>query len=136
MATLLAHITVKEGLEGAFEAVARHLFATSHELEVGLVRYEYWRGSEPRTYYAHLSFADFASFIAHQTSDHHEGSSAELGRVVEAIELEWIDPVGGASPLVPTVAQDLSDADAELTRRYARIFVARIAAWWLPFRSS
>lgn len=136
MATLLAHITVKEGAEADFEAIARHLFTTSHELEAGLVRYEYWRGSKPRTYYAHLSFVDFASFIAHQTSDHHEGSSAEIGRIVEAIELEWVDPVGGASPLVPTVAQDMSDAEAELTRRYARIFAARIAAWWLPFRSS
>lgn len=135
VATLLAHITVKDGTESAFEKIARHLFVTSHEQELGLVRYEYWRGSKPRTYYAHLSFVDFAAFIAHQTSEHHESASPEIGSIVEQIELEWVDPVEGASPLVPTVSQDLSSADDDLTRRYARIFEARISSWWLPFRS-
>lgn len=135
MATLLAHITVKDGCEEAFEVIARRLFATSHEVESGLVRYEYWRGSDPRTYYAHLSFADFTSFIAHQTSAHHERESPQIARIVENIRLEWLDPVQGGSPLTTTAVQDLSASEDELTRRYAKIFEARIASWWLPFRS-
>lgn len=135
MATLLVHITVKEGSESAFEGIARDLFSASHSKEPGLVRYEYWRGTEPRSYYAHLSFRDFSAFIAHQTSDHHESSSPEISRVVESVRLEWVDPISGASPLGSTVAQDLSDSGDALTRRYARVFEARIASWWLPLRS-
>lgn len=135
MATLLVHITVKEGSESAFEDIARDLFSVSHSKEPGLVRYEYWRGTEPRSYYAHLSFRDFSAFIAHQTSDHHESSSPEISRVVESVRLEWVDPISGASPLGSTVAQDLSDSGDALTRRYARVLEARIASWWLPLRS-
>lgn len=135
MATILAHITVKEGSEAAFERISRDLYATSHRTETGLLRYEYWRGSEPRTYYTLLSFVDFAAFIAHQTSDHHEEASPRIRDVVQDIRLEWLDPVDEASPLGRTVPQDLSDSDDELTRRYGKIFAARIAEWWLPLRS-
>lgn len=135
MATILAHITVKEGSEAAFEQISRDLFGTSHETETGLLRYEYWRGSEPRTYYTLLSFVDFAAFIAHQTSDHHEEASPRIRDVVQDIRLEWLDPVEGASPLGRTVPQDLSGAADDLTRRYGKIFAAQVAEWWLPLRS-
>lgn len=136
MATLLVHITVKDGREAAFENLSRHLYRLSHDLEPGLVRYEYWRGSRPRSYYAHLAFVDFPEFIAHQTSDHHEEASTELRELLESIRLEWIDPVAGASPLGSTENGDLSGSPDELTRRYGEIFAAQVAAWWLPLRSS
>lgn len=135
MATILAHITVRPGSESDFEAISRELYETSHESETGLLRYEYWRGSEPGSYYTLLSFVDFASFIAHQTSDHHEEASPKLGQVLTGIRLEWIDPVDGAAPLPRTEAQDLSAAADELTRRYAERFAARVAPWWQTVRN-
>ena len=69
-------------MEEQFEAIARSLYATSHETEKGLRRYEYWRGEEEGLYYTQLSFDDFLSFIAHQTSEHHETASPQIGAVV------------------------------------------------------
>lgn len=136
MATILAHLKVKEGHERAFEDISRALYQASHAGEEGLLRYEYWRGSEPRTYYTLLSFVDFAAFIAHQTSDHHEAASPQLGSVLEGLRLEWLDPIEGASPLVATHAQDLSQAENALTRLYAERFAARIAPWWTELREA
>ena len=134
MATLLAHIRVAEGAEQRFEEIARRLFRATHDSESSVVRYEYWRRSTPREYDALLSFTDHRAFIAHQTSDHHEAASPEFGRVVESIVLEWVDPVQGASPLVPTVHQDsAADAD-EFTQRFTRRFAAQVADWWLALR--
>ncbi|MFM8946294.1 MAG: putative quinol monooxygenase [Actinomycetota bacterium] len=134
MATILAHLKVKEGSERAFEEISRDLYQASHAGEEGLLRYEYWRGSEPRTYYTLLSFTDFAAFIAHQTSDHHEVASPKLGAVLEGLRLEWVDPLVDASPLLPTEAQDLSAAEDALTRLYAQRFAAQVAPWWTPLR--
>lgn len=134
MATILAHLKVKEGSERAFEEISHDLYAASHAGEEGLLRYEYWRGSEPRTYYTLLSFTDFAAFIAHQTSDHHEAASPRLGGVLEGLRLEWVDPMTDASPLPPTNAQDLSAAENALTRLYAQRFAAQVAPWWATLR--
>jgi quinol monooxygenase YgiN len=134
MATILAHIRVKPGADAAFEEIARQLFRATHERETGVRRYEYWRGAEPHTYYTLLAFDDFRAFIAHQTSDHHETAAPEIGRVVEAVRLEWVDPVKGACDLSATESQMMpADAD-ELTRRYAERFAAHIADWWAPLR--
>lgn len=135
MATILAHITVRPGSEADFEAISRGLYETSHETESGLLRYEYWRGSEPGSYYTLLSFVDFAAFIAHQTSDHHEEASPKLGKVLTGIRLEWVDPVDGAAPLPRTESQDLSHVADELTRLYAERFAARVAPWWQTVRN-
>ena len=130
MATILAHLKVKAGAEAQFEAIARTLYRNTHALEDGVLRYEYWRGAEPGTYYTLLSFRDFPTFIVHQTSDHHETASPQLGAVLEGLRLEWIDPVPDASPLPPTRSGSVpADAD-ELSRTYAERFAAQIAAWW------
>ncbi len=130
MATILAHLTVKPGEEARFESIARELWAATHEREADVLRYEYWRGAEPGSYYTLLSFPDAAAFWAHQVSDHHEQAAAPLGEVLSGIRLEWVDPVEGASPLPRTAAHDGPvDAD-EATRRAARLFAPRIASWW------
>lgn len=134
MATILAHITVREGAEREFEEIARDLFRASHATEPGLRRYEYWRGEAPRTYYTLLSFDDFAAFILHQTSDHHEEASPAIGRLVENLRLEWVDPVAGAAPLGETYPMDLSGDQRELVRKYARLFAVRKAEWWDDLR--
>ncbi len=136
MATILAHITVNPGRENRFEELARTLYAATNEREPGVRRYEYWRGAEPRTYYTLLSFADYAAFLAHQTSPHHEGAASELGPVIAAMQIEWVDPIAGASPLPPSEepSHPLPVTD-DRTRRYAAAFPPAIAPWWLAQRA-
>ncbi len=134
MATILAHIAVKPGTASAFESVARSLHEASHRLEDGLLRYEYWRGAEENTYYTLLSFTDHQTFIAHQTSDHHEDASPALGDMIASIRLEWVDPIEGAASLPPTEDQDAPDDADELTRRYRKLYAAAVAPWWTPLR--
>lgn len=134
MATILAHITVRRGGEERFESIARELYGRTHADESGVRHYEYWRGSEPRTYYTLLSFDDHRTFVAHQTSPHHESASPRLGDVIESLRLEWVDPIAGASALPPTEAQDPpADAD-DLTTVYTERFAAQIASWWGDLR--
>lgn len=134
MATILAHIRVKPGAEVRFEAIATDLYRATHEHESGVRRYEYWRGADERTYYALLAFDDFDAFLAHQTSDHHESASPALGEVIEAMRLEWVDPVPSASPLAPSVPTPVPDGASDLWRRYADRFAVREAPWWTPLR--
>ncbi len=74
MATFLAHIKVHEGREAEFEILARDLFASTHTSEEQVVRYEYWRGAKPSTYYTHASFDDYLGFLEHQVSSFLAGS--------------------------------------------------------------
>ncbi len=134
MATLLAHITVRAGTEPRFEEIARTLYERTHADETGVMRYEYWRGSKPRTYYTLLAFDDHRTFVAHQTSDHHESASPAIAEIVENIRLEWVDPIDEASPLPPTVTQTAPDGADELTAEYADRYAAEIADWWLALR--
>ena len=134
MATLLAHITIKSGREEEWEAICRRLYAPTHETEPAMRRYEYWRGAEPRTYYTLLSFDDHQSFIVHQTSDHHEEESPNIGDCVESIKLEFVDPISGASDLPPTNHQGAPDGADELTLKYTESYKAQVADWWLALR--
>lgn len=134
MATLLAHITVRPGAEADFEEVARTLYERTHATESAVIRYEYWRGRDPRTYYTLLSFDDHRGFIAHQTSDHHESASPELGRLIEDLTLEWVDPIEGASELPPTKMQPPPEGADDLTVAYTERFAALVAPWWEPLR--
>jgi len=134
MATILAHITVKPGTEAEFESIAADLHAGSHAHDRGLLRYEYWRGADERTYYTLLAFEDHRAFIEHQVSDHHETASPNLGKVIEAIRLEWVDPIAGSSPLPATEHQAAADGADALTVDYTDRYAATVASWWQPLR--
>lgn len=134
MATILAHITVKSGTEAEFEAIASDLHTGSHAHDRGLLRYEYWRGADERTYYTLLSFVDHQAFIEHQVSDHHETASPALGAVIEAIRLEWVDPIAGLAPLPATERQGAPDGADDLTTKYTESYAAVIQSWWQPLR--
>jgi quinol monooxygenase YgiN len=108
MATLLAHIQVKEGRESEFEAIAADLYRETHANEPACLRYEYWRGAEPGHYYSLLSFEDFHAFLRHQTSDHHEVASPRIGDTWQALP---------------------ASAD-EKTTRYHEVFAAVVQEWW------
>jgi quinol monooxygenase YgiN len=130
MATILAHITVREGCERRFEAIAAELFDATHRDEAGVQRYEYWRAQQERRYYALLSFIDYRTFLKHQSSNHHESVTAELGDVIEHMDLEWVDPLGSASTLGPTRSQSLDDDATDVERAYNKTMAPRIAHWW------
>lgn len=134
MATLLAHIKVKPGMASRFEDISRKLYAESHAKETRILRYEYFRGAEPDTFYTLLSFDSFVGFLEHQTSDHHEIAAPSIGEVVEAIKLEWVDPLQGGSPLPPTNNEAVAADAAELTKRYAERYAPHVADWWLAQR--
>jgi quinol monooxygenase YgiN len=134
MATLLAHIKVRPGGEAEFEELARRLYERTHATESGVKRYEYWRGSDAQTYYTLLAFDDHRAFIAHQTSDHHEAASPELGSLISGLRLEWLDPVDGAGELPPTEMQPSPTGADDLTVAYTARFAAVIADWWTPLR--
>ena len=134
MATILAHIRIHPGKEVEFETLAREIFEGTAR-EAGKRHYEYWRGAEPGFYYCLLAFEDFHAFIVHQTSEHHEKASPELGKLIEKMRLEWVDPVQGASDLPPTQMQPLPEGADELTARYHKLFAATLQDWWQPVRS-
>jgi quinol monooxygenase YgiN len=134
MATLLAHIRVHPGSEAAFERVARALYEASHTHDAGLIRYEYWRGADPATYYTLECFTDYDGFIGHQTSAHHEASTPELRVVLAGLRLEWLDPVDGASPLPATNPTATPPDASQLELDYRRRHAVAVADWWLPLR--
>lgn len=136
MATILAHITIREGHEAAFEKMARTIYADTHEHETQVNSYQYWRGQEQRTYYTLLAFEDHHAFIGHQVSDHHEDLSAGLRDAIEDMTLEWVDPIDGASPWPATEHQPAQDDASDLTKKYTDLYCAAVAAWWAPMRSS
>ncbi len=136
MATILAHITIREGHEAAFEEMARSIYADTHEHETRVNTYQYWRGQKPRTYYTLLAFEDHRAFITHQTSDHHEDLSANLRAAIEDMTLEWVDPIDGASPWPSTDHQTALDDSSELTKKYTDVFAAAVAPWWDPLRAA
>lgn len=129
MATLLAHVTVKPGMEDHWEGIARTVFAATHENEPACRRYEYWRGTDPRTYYVLLAFDDFDGFMTHQVADYHH--NANFGDCFEDFKLEWIDPIQGASELGPSDPAGVERDDAsELWNTYVRNHRAELPAWW------
>lgn len=132
MATCLAHIRVKDGKAAEFEALATQLYAASTGHEPGMVRYEYWRGQEPGSYYCLESFTTgFAGFLAHETSPHHEAAAEPIMALIEDFKLEWLDPVPGAAPLGTSHEFTLGADATERERLYAELFPLRLASWWL-----
>lgn len=134
MATLLAHIKIREGCEARFEEVAREMHESTHAHEKDVRRYEYWRGAEPRTYYCLESFPNLHAFLDHQTSTHHEKFGPVWSEIIETMRLEWVDPIDGASPLVPTNDQPLPVDASDLHREKYPRFASLTAAWWFALR--
>jgi quinol monooxygenase YgiN len=134
MATLLVHIRVRPGMEARFEELAAELFRATHETERAVRRYEYFRGTDPSSYYALLSFDDYHSFLEHQSSDHHEAAGPGLGEVTESMRVEWVDPIQRASPLRPTDHQPLPDDASAVARRYHERFGDITMDWWRDLR--
>ncbi len=133
MATLLCHIEIHPGKEEAFEAVMKEMYRRTHVEEPDCVRYEYYRGARPGTYYSLLSFADRYAFLQHQTSDYHEGF--DFAAMIRHLDMEWVDPVAGASPLIPTEVGELPHSANAAIRTAAETYQVVVQAWWQQHRS-
>jgi quinol monooxygenase YgiN len=134
MSTLLAKIKIHPGKETVFEEVMAYMYKATHGTEEGVLRYEYWRGTEPGFYYCLLSFRDATAFWRHQASDHHEGEMERFAACIADLDLEVIDPVQQASPLPPTCAGTLAEGESELVREQAALYPITEATWWQALR--
>jgi len=132
MATLLCHIEINPGKEQEFEAVMKEMYRRTHAEEPNCVRYEYYRGAKPNTYYTLLSFSDRFAFLQHQISDYHEGY--DFASMLKSLEMEWVDPVTDASPLIPTEAGPLPDDANDAVKAAADMFVVAVQDWWQQYR--
>lgn len=129
MTTLLAHIKIQPGKEAKWEAIMHDMVAETFGTEDGVIRYEYWKGQEPLSYYCLLSFKDKWAFYHHQMSDHHEGH--DFADVLAGITLEYIDPVKGAGGgLPPTTDPALPDDASDAMKIAQERFPLSIPAWW------
>ena len=134
MSTLLAHVTIKAGLEEHWESIAKRVFLSTHENEKGCNRYEYWRGSEDRTYYVLLSFESFDDFMTHQVADYHHNT--DFRDCFESFKLEWVDPISGASPLQESITSGIIDDDKDdLWNQYVKNHSNETPNWWLKQRA-
>lgn len=132
MATLLCHIEINPGKEQEFEAVMKEMYRQTHAQEPNCIRYEYFRSARPNVYYSLLSFTDRFAFLEHQVSDYHEGH--DFAAMIKNLEMEWVDPVGGASPLIPTTSGELPDSVSDTVKEAAEIYRIEVQSWWQKHR--
>ena len=83
---------------------------------------------------AYPTYLDF--LITHQISDHHEAAAGNYGDIIEDIDLEWVDPVEGASKLGHTEMQEVPDDASDLAKEYGETHAAIIQDWWLALRKA
>ena len=132
MATLLCHIEINPGKEPEFEAVMKEMYRRTHAEEPNCVRYEYFRAAKENSYYCLLSFTDYGSFLEHQVSDYHEGF--DFASMIKSLELEWVDPVTDASPLIPTESGQVADSASDIIKAAAETYVVNLQDWWRQHR--
>ena len=128
MATLLAHIKIKPGGEAVWEAAMAKLVENTLANESEVIRYEYWKGQEPNSYYGLLSFTSKHAFFVHQDADYHRDGG--YGEVIEDIKIEFVDPVADASPLPRTENPPLPDDASDGMREWEDISPVEVADWW------
>jgi quinol monooxygenase YgiN len=110
------------------------LWRRTHADETGVVRYEYWRGAAPGTYYALGSFDGYDGFIRHQISEHHVAAGAALKELIADMRLEWVDPVDGSNESSPTNSTDAGPDADELERSHRVRHAVQVQDWWRPLR--
>ena len=134
MSTLLAKAKLKPEFDDFFENIARKVFRSTHDNEPAVVRYEYFRGTDERTYYVLLSFENFDGFMTHQVADYHH--NVDFMDCFEEFRLEWLAPVNGASPLVESETEGTVDPSSDdLWNNYVKNHSETTPKWWLSLRS-
>ena len=109
------------------------MFRENHEHEPTCLRYEFYRGAEPRTYHCMESFQDFNGFMSLKVSPHNE--ELDFYSLPKKIELEWFDPIQGACDLPETNSQELPLNASELMKEYASTHPLTRQEWCLRLRN-
>lgn len=128
MATLMVRIEVRVGKEAAFETMITELVDQTLANESAVIRYEYWKAQAPRCWYALLSFTGKSGFLAHQDADYHRNQPYD--ELIERMEMEWLDPVEGASPLPRTLDPALPENTPPSVAAWEQRSPITIATWW------
>ena len=129
MSTLIAQVKIKTGFEDHWESIAKRVFTATHEHESGCIRYEYWRGTDERTYYVLLSFNSFEDFMTHQVAEYHHNT--DFRDCFEDFKLEWVDPISGASPLKESSTSGVrDDQKGEVWNQYVENHSNETPDWW------
>lgn len=128
MATLMVRLKVKPGQEERFENMITTLVDNTLSKESEVIRYEYWKGQEPLTWYAFLSFTGKTGFFTHQDADYHRNQPYD--ECIESMQMEWLDPVDGASPLPRTQNPPLPAGTRPEIAEWEHRSPIQIAAWW------
>lgn len=128
MATMLAKIKVHDHLIDKWENTITELVDKTLANEPEVVRYEYWKSTEPNTWYGLLSFTSKHAFFVHQDADYHR--TPALGECIEHMTLEFVDPVHNASPLVRTENPPLPEDAPEGIKEWEDITPVQVANWW------
>jgi quinol monooxygenase YgiN len=120
-----------------FEEILQDMVAQTKSREPDCLRYEYFRGAEPNTYYCMLAFTSKIAFYHHQNSSYHDGYLEEFGACFAELRLEYIDPVAaGGSAFDPTTSPALpADADGPLREAQSRYPIA-VQGWWMKLRQT
>ena len=129
MATVLAHIRIKEGSEELWETTMKEMVEKTFANEPEAIRYEYWKGQEPRSYYGLLAFTSKHAFFIHQDAPYHR--TPVFAEVIEDIKLEWVDPVEGASPLPHTENPPLPEDAPPGIAEWENMTPVELADWWV-----
>jgi hypothetical protein len=106
----------------------QHLVAQTLAQESGVLRYEYWRAQAPHSYYCLLAFRDKHAFFVHQDSPYHR--EAPFAKLIESVELEFVDPVPAAAPLPRTSNPALPPDSPPGIAEWEKLTPVRMAAWW------
>ena len=130
MATLISHLKIFPGKEREFERVARQMYLKTQG-EPGCHRYEYYRREEPGHYFSFEIFADYHAFVQHLAAPYHE--AADWPSLLEAVRVEWLDPVAGASSAGPTDEKRAPPDAGEVLRKCYELYRVR-ATWWQALR--
>ena len=80
------------------------------------------------------SYLDF--LITHQISEHREAAAGNYGDIIADLDLEWLDPVDGASKLNSTDAQSVPEDAPALAKEYDKDHSVVMQDWWLALRNA
>ncbi len=83
MLAIVAKITVKPGLDQAFEAVAKELVTQVRAHEPGCTLYRLTRPDTPNTYVFVECYVDQAAVEAHRASDYFKTLGRKMGEFME-----------------------------------------------------
>lgn len=132
---IFGRVKVKPGRAARFEELmAEMIRETAHEL--ACTRYEYWRMSEPDTYFLMECFVDVNGFFTHAAAPFHERISlAAKEECIESLYWEWVDFMGAAHTRFSTTS-DLPlppDTPADV-KKQKELAPVQEASWWVELR--